>query len=143
MAHLERSLATLRIIGDDLVPEEISRLLGAVPTSAHVKGQQLSSGVNKRKSGGWRLDAKVTEPEDLDGQVAELLAQVTSDLSIWDDLTTRFRVDLFCGWFMGSENEGVEVSPKTLLAIGQRGIKLSLDIYGPETSADHKVMSQT
>ena len=44
---------------------------------------------------------------------------------------------------MGSENEGVEVSPKTLLAIGQRGIKLSLDIYGPETSADHKVMSQT
>lgn len=27
MVHLERSVATLRIMGDELVPEEISRLL--------------------------------------------------------------------------------------------------------------------
>lgn len=38
MVHLERSVATLRIMGDELVPEEISRLLSAMPTSAHVKG---------------------------------------------------------------------------------------------------------
>lgn len=133
MAHLERSVATLRIMGDELFPEEISRLLGAVPTSAYAKGHQFRSEASERivtrKSGIWRLMAKQTQPEDLDGQVAELLGQVTSNLSVWGNLTARFRVDLFCGWFMGSANEGVQISSETLLALGQRGIMLSFDIY--------------
>ncbi|MEF9963573.1 MAG: DUF4279 domain-containing protein [Comamonas sp.] len=133
MAHLERSVATLRIMGDELLPEEISRLLGAVPTSAYAKGHQFRSEASERivtrKSGIWRLMAKQTQPEDLDGQVAELLGQVTSNLSVWGNLTARFRVDLFCGWFMGSANEGVQISSETLFALGQRGIMLSFDIY--------------
>ncbi|WP_420884417.1 DUF4279 domain-containing protein [Alcaligenes phenolicus] len=88
-------------MGDELVPEEISRLLRAMPTSAHVKGQQLPSSpsgrIGTKKSGMWCLRAKETEPEDLDGQVSELLGQVTSDLAVWGDIVTRFRVDLFCG----------------------------------------------
>ena len=142
MAHLQRSLATLRIMGDELVPAEISKLLGAVPTSAYAKGHQLSSGVT-RKSGIWRLRAKASEPEDLDGQVSELLVQVTSDLSVWSEITTRFRVDLFCGWFMGSGNEGVAILPRTMVALGQRGITLSLDIYGPEPLDDLSGVPQT
>lgn len=138
MACLERSVATLRIIGDELVPEEISRLLSAVPTSAHAKGHQFLSGpsgrVVTRNSGVWRLSAKEAKPEDLDGQVFELLGQVTSELSVWSDIAHRFRVDLFCGWFMGSGNEGVAISSETMLALGQRGIQLSLDIYGPDAS---------
>lgn len=90
----------------------------------------------------WRLRAKEAEPEDLDGQVSELLGQVTSDLSVWGDIATRFRVDLFCGWFMGSGNEGVKISPETMLALGQRGIMLSLDIYERDASDAHKGMPQ-
>jgi len=138
MAHLERSVATLRIMGDELVPDEISKLLSAVPTEAHRKGHQFPSGpsgrIVTRNSGMWRLSATETEPEDLDGQVSELLGQVTSDLSVWSDLATRFRIDLFCGWFMGSGNEGVAISPETMLALGKRSILLSLDIYGPEAT---------
>lgn len=89
----------------------------------------------------WRLRAKETEPENLDGQVSELLGQVTSDLSVWSDIATRFRVDLFCGWFMGSGNEGVEISPETMIALGQRGIQLSLDIYGHEASDGHRTVT--
>jgi hypothetical protein len=90
----------------------------------------------------WRLSAREAEPENLDGQVSELLGQVTSDLSVWSDIATRFRVDLFCGWFMGSGNEGVAISPATMLALGQRGIQLSLDIYGPETTNSGEAVSQ-
>lgn len=140
MAHLERSVATLRIMGDELVPEEISRLLSAVPTSSHAKGHQFLSGpsrrVHKRNSGSWRLSAEETKPEDVDGQVSELLGQVTSDLSVWSYLANRFRVDLFCGWFMRSGNEGLAISPKTMLALGQRSIQLELDIYGPYATDD-------
>lgn len=138
MAQLERSVATLRIGGDELVPEEISRLLRAVPTSAHAKGQQVPSSPSGRiftkPSGLWRLRAKDAELEDVDGQICELLGKVTRDLSVWNDIATRFSVDLFCGWFMRSGNEGVVISPQTMLALAQRGIQLSLDIYGPVPS---------
>ncbi|RYH57428.1 MAG: DUF4279 domain-containing protein [Alcaligenaceae bacterium] len=136
MAHLSRSVATLRIMGDELLPEEVSRLLGAEPTSGHAKGQHLSTGPSgrtlTRNSGMWRLCATETKPENLDHQVSELLGQVTSDLSVWSGIAARFRVDLFCGWFMDSGNEGVAISPATMVALGQRGIQLSVDIYGPE-----------
>lgn len=102
MAHLARSVASLRIAGDDLVPEEVSLLLGAQPTHAQRKGQELQSknGVRIATFGHWRLHAKETEPENLDAQVAEILGQLTSSADVWQNLTARYRVDLFCGWFM-------------------------------------------
>ena len=134
MAHLARAVASLRIFGDDLQPEAISRLLGCEPTMAWPKGhvQVGNSGRELvKKSGGWLLHASDSEPENVDGQVSELLARLTSDLGIWIGLAKRFQVDLFCGWFMEGSNEGVSVSTATMLALAERGIDLSLDIYGP------------
>ncbi|WP_234082895.1 DUF4279 domain-containing protein [Azonexus sp. R2A61] len=137
MAHLARSVASLRIAGDELVPEEVSLLLGAQPTHAQRKGQELPSkaGVRIASFGHWRLHAIETEPENLDAQVAEILGQLTSNLDVWQSLTSRYRVDLFCGWFMEGSNEGVCISPLTLQALGERGIELGLDIYAPDTNA--------
>lgn len=137
MAHLARSVASLRIAGDDLVPEEVSLLLGAQPTHAQRKGQELQSknGVRIATFGHWRLHAKETEPENLDAQVAEILGQLTSSANVWQNLTARYSVDLFCGWFMEGTNEGVSISPLTLQALGERGIKLDLDIYAPSPNA--------
>lgn len=136
MAHLQRAVASLRIAGDDLVPDEVSKLLGATPSLARTKGQRISLNFGRSRTarfGQWHLQASDTEPEDLDGQVAELLDQLTGDLRVWSDLARRFQVDLFCGWFLGESNEGVVISSATLKALGERGIELGLDIYGPGT----------
>jgi hypothetical protein len=139
MAQLNRAVATLRVMGDDLIPNEVSVLLGAQPTAAQVKGQEIptksASGFRIARSGLWRLRTVDTSPEDVDGQVNELLSKLTSDLAVWRDLSRRFRIDLFCGWFMSSSNEGLNISPQTLQALGERGIELALDIYGPDTAA--------
>lgn len=132
MAAFDHSLVTLRFFGDDLLPEEVSALLGATPTAAHHKGQQLTGSqpdaVRIARTGSWRLGAARREPEDLEAQIFEILDQLTSDLSAWQSLAP-FRPDLFCGLFMGSGNDGVSLSPRALLALGQRGIELGLDIY--------------
>ena len=39
------------------------------------------------------------------------------------------------GWFMKESNEGVDIKPSTLAALGSRGIALALDIYAPESDA--------
>jgi len=132
MSAFDHSLVTLRFFGDGLLPEEVSALLGATPTASHHKGQELAgshSGVVRiARTGSWRMAAMRREPEDLEAQIFEILDQLTGDLAVWQALA-RFRPDLFCGLFMGSSNDGVSLSPRALLALGERGIELGLDIY--------------
>lgn len=128
----DHSLATLRFFGDELVPEEISGLLGASPTVSYQKGQELigsRTGIKRiTKTGCWRLSAADRKPEDLESQIFEILQQLTQDLSIWASLA-RFEPNIYCGLFMGNRNDRTWLSSAALLALGQRGIALGLEIY--------------
>ena len=145
MAILHRSAASLRIGGgDDLIPDELSKLLGASPTRSHRKGEvrQLPNGNSHAwHKGLWSLHATDRTPEDVDGQIAETLDQLTDDLDVWNLLGQRFEIDLFCGWFMKETNEGVGISPKTMAALAARGIELAMDIYAPRNDSPEPASS--
>ena len=133
MGSLDRSVATLRIFGDDLIPEDVSKLLGAEPSKSFRKGAEevgiVTGNIRIHKTGSWRLSVERRNPEDLDAQIFEILNQLSQDLSIWHGLCSSYKIDLFCGIFMASGNDGLTLSPDALLALGSRGIKLELDIY--------------
>ena len=133
MTELARSSASLRFFGDDLLPEEVSALLGTTPTAFAIKGGQSQPNAGGRtftaRTGSWRLDVVDRMPGDLDGQIAELLGKLTPDLAVWRRLAERFRADVFCGLFLGEDNEGISLAPGTLQALGERGILLDLDVY--------------
>jgi hypothetical protein len=135
VAHLHKSAAGLRISGDALVPDEISKLLGAAPTYFRIKGETWRDEKTGReyvaKAGQWYLDAADRQPEDLDGQVAEILGKLTKNLDVWRTICRTYKVDLFCGWFMQGGDEGVSISPGTMAALAERGIELGVCIYGP------------
>ena len=131
MAAIAKSVASLRIFGDDLNPEEISRLLDAQPTASSQKGEVGARGATAKRSS-WRLRVADRTPGDLNRQVTELLEGLTSDPEVWATLTARYRVDLFCGLFMEEGNEGFTLSAPALKALGDRGIELALDIYAPD-----------
>lgn len=132
MGALDHSVATLRLFGDDLVPEEITSLLGCAPSEAHLKGEVIASrsGEDSRiaRAGSWKLRASRREPEDLEGQIFEVLDALSSDQHVWRALA-RFEPHFFCGLFMASGNDGTSLSAKALLALAQRGIGIGLDIY--------------
>lgn len=134
VAHLARAVATLRIAGEDLVPSDVSASLGCEPTEGWAKGDALASHVTTRAArfGMWMLRADKTEPADLDAQVTAILSRLTTDESVWAGLRAEFDVNLFCGWFMEDGNEGVSIEPDTLAALGTRGIRLDIDLYGAD-----------
>ena len=134
MAAIARTLASLRIIGDDLDPNEITKMLGAAPTQAARMGERRAGKSGREivaRTGSWRLEAAEREPGDLDAQLREIFAQVTSDLAVWSELRRHFRCDLFCGLFLDDGNESLDLEPETLGLIAARGLRLCLDIYGP------------
>jgi len=140
MPQLHESRAGLRISGDTLVPQEVSGLLGISPTSGKLKGEAWIGKSSGRKyvakTGAWHLDADVCKPGDLDRQVADILDKLTGDLDVWRELTRKFRVDLFCGWFMDGTDEGLSISPRTMAALAERGIELGICLYAPSSSDD-------
>lgn len=133
MAHVKKSVVCLRIAGDDLIPDEITKLLGATPSLIQIKGEKIvgrkTGHVRYAKMGMWRLRASDREPEDMNGQIREILDQATSDLTIWRGIRERYHIDLFCGLFLGGSNEGMTLLPRSLTALGERGIEMGLDMY--------------
>jgi hypothetical protein len=87
--------------------------------------------VRAARTGQWHLQAARKEPEDLSGQIDELLGKLTGDMQAWATIRETCRIDLFVGLFMNSGNNGLSVSPSHLLALGERGIELGLDVYDP------------
>ena len=138
MGSLARSRATLRVFGDELQPEEITALLGAQPTTARFRGQRNEEGRGPPvwRTGSWRLSADDADPADPDRQVAQILDQLTADIAVWQSLGARFKIDMFCGWFMEDQSEGVSLSAHTLRSLGERGILLDLDLYGWDGAQD-------
>lgn len=133
MPNLHHSCAALRIAGDSLNPDAISRLLGCGPTLGHVK-DQIEPSKGKpivRETGAWQLGAAGRQPGNLDAHVAELFGRVNNDLSAWTRLSNEYRIELFCVYFMAEADDFVQASPKTLKVLGDRCIKLGLRIYSP------------
>ena len=135
MAAISLTKATLRIAGDDLLPEDITNSLGGFPTHEQTRGEELktpSGKIRVAEFGMWRLCATDQVPGDLDCQVSEILDQLTSNLDAWQELADNYKIDLFCGIFMENEMEGISLSPESLQKLGERNILLDLDIYGPD-----------
>jgi Domain of unknown function (DUF4279) len=138
-----RSTATLRIMGDTIVPEAVTRLLGCKPTGAWRKGDvrygKPTGREDVRRFGMWMLRAEDRESEDLNAQVAEILDRLNADSNVWASLARQYNIDLPCGLFMQRWNEDVSLSPKTLAALGSRGLKLWIDLYNaPDDEAEDK-----
>lgn len=139
MPNLHHSCAALKIAGDSLSPDAISRLLGCSPTLGFVKGQiEPSKGKPiVRETGGWHLDAAGQQPGNLDAHVAELFGRVNNALSAWATLSSEYNIDLFCVYFTGEANEVVQASAEALKILGDRGVTLGVRIYSPGEKDDN------
>lgn len=139
MPIAEKSLVTFRLIGDDLCPHEVTRLLGCAPDVAYAKGDVhvgKATGLPRtRRIGCWQLRSRERVPEDLPGQIEELLSRLPEDPAAWATLRSRFEIHMFCGVFMSTSNDGVIFPAALLGALAARGIELQLDLYSPDSPA--------
>jgi len=130
--QVDESSATLRISGDDLDPDEITKLLEFPPTVARRKGDvrlgKRSMNEYTARTGQWHLETPRGEG-DLDNHIRWILDALCSDLEVWGSIGKKYEIDLFCGLFLHEWNQGTGICSELMLGLGERGIDLSLDIY--------------
>ena len=132
---MSRLSVSLRVMGDALEPDDITRLMCVEPKFAARKGEARKSaaGTTRQRSGIWTfgLETDVGDSWELDNGIVALLSRLPGDLVLWQQLRSTYRMDVFCGLFMGLENEGTGIRPETLELLASRGLTLNLDVYGP------------
>lgn len=138
---LQRASVTLLIHGDDLVPEELSAILGVQPEIGVRKGETFMgrgrpSTAVTAKTGKWIVGTGYREPPNVDEQIAELLDRLPKGADTWNDLTTRFDCYVTVGvWFTDdSWTGGLVLEPKTLGMLAERGLAIDFDMYAPGAS---------
>ena len=137
--HVPRLSVSVRIAGETLDPEEITRLMRVEPKFAAKKGARRRGGAGTviQRTGIWTYGLTENSAEwELDDAIVTLLNRLPADLNLWRDLARAHQMDMFCGLFMGSENQGTVLRPETLRLLADRVLSLGLDIYGPPPDED-------
>lgn len=128
-----KAFASLRLYGDELVPENISRLLRIEPSDSAAKGSQFTSRSGKTRTartGLWILSTEFhIESTNLEDHIEWLMDQMEPAGVIPTDLPGVSWGDVFCYWLSATGHGGPELSPDLLARLGKLRLKLGLDIY--------------
>jgi hypothetical protein len=116
--------------GDNLDPDEITRLLGASPTEAYHRGDAIPrrNHTFTANSGSWSISTE-RSTRDIEEQLTELFAKLNSDPEVWRSLTNRYEADLFCGVFLSWFGHGFSMSPSLHRLLADRNLLITFDIY--------------
>lgn len=129
---------TVRITSQDLVPEEVTEILGCEPDESQQKGKPLlrEDGSIKRipKFGAWELIARPKDTDEWDCCEAamELLRRLPSDTNKWLLLSKRYKICILFALSFESSNKEFSLSNEFLKYTGLRGIFAGFDIYHEE-----------
>ena len=129
---IDRVTVSLRVVGDDVDPHQVSEMLGVQPTFAARKGdRRLEAGREIiQRTGVWGFGfGGAPEEWTLADAISALIDRLPADLSVWGRLASSHRLDVFCGLQIGAWNQGFGLPPELLLRLAERRLELSVDVY--------------
>ncbi len=131
--EIDRVEVSLRISGDAVDPERITRMLGVEATFAARRGEAIDrEGVPVvQQTGIWIYALPASTEWELGDAIRTLLDRLPADPSLWESLAAEFDTDVFCGLFLAASNRGTELPLDTMALLVERRLPLGLDIYGP------------
>lgn len=128
--------ASLRIMGSDLDFAFLESSLGIAPDESHRRGDyptrssRAGSRIAPFREDRWALRSQAREEEPLDAHIESLIARLDLTLDIVKQIESRgWRIDIFAGVFGEGGNTGFDLSSATLECLGERGIRLRVDVY--------------
>jgi hypothetical protein len=121
---------SLTIRGDDLEPDETTRLLGAAPTDSCRRGDIPGRGRKSPAEWGMRNFSTQRSTDDIEKQLTDLFARLNGNKGIWDSTTQKYDADLFCGVFLSWFGHGFSMSPQLHRLLADRNLLITFDIYG-------------
>ena len=122
----------LAIYGEGLIPDEITALLGCQPTDSHIKGEKKGPRSPGYSTGAWFLKVRGEPPNTPEILTRKLLMMVPSSPEIWEQLKTRFDVQIRYGIHISGWNKGFGLPNDLIDRISVLRADVGFDIYSYE-----------
>ncbi|MBD2447943.1 DUF4279 domain-containing protein [Nostoc sp. FACHB-152] len=128
---VDKTSVCLAVYGEELNPDEISKILSCQPTKAHHRGvrQDSNSKYTPYKSGAWLLNVKRYAPITADELIIDLLSRVPTNSRLWQELSAIYDVQVRIGIHMKGWNKGFNLQGQTVQRISELGASMVFDIY--------------
>lgn len=120
---------SLSIYGEDLEPDEITLLLGVVPTSSHRRGDVRGPRGWPARMGAWFLECRGKPPNGPNELTKAVLDQVPGDPERWKSIKERFDIQMRYGVHLSGWNKGFDLSRELVARVAAIGATLSFDLY--------------
>lgn len=120
--------AHLRIFGDALDLDEITRTMGVQPTVAYRKGEQRGSRSPPYKHDMWMLSSDLPEERHLSEHIDLLWEKIKHRVEYLRGLKRVASVDVFLGFKSNIDHGGVEVPYTSLEMFTQLEVPFGLSI---------------
>ena len=126
--------ASFRIMGQDLDPSEITKLLNLHPDQSHRCGDPNMSKSGRRYAdyteGLWALDSSVDETHAIDEHLEALVTKLWNHRALLQEFRKRsYKMDILIGIFGIDDNMGLVLKHTLLRRVMQLGVDLDLDLY--------------
>ena len=134
--NVPRLRLSLRIEGDTLDPDFLTQQLGVTPSFTATKGAPDARGGRNapHETGIWTYRLEVPPDTELGDAIGMLLNVLPDDTTLWEELASTFRLQVFVGVFLQADNQSTLLDAEVLAALGRRGWTISFDLYGPFAS---------
>ena len=126
---------SLLVSGDNLDPDEVTRLLGIKPDVAHRSDSSASTGSKSRRSMGsqgmWEICLRYEETceADLETAINVVLNRVNVTTALWQEVVGKAEARIFVGLTLDSYNRGFRISSNLLRRVADLGVHLDFNIY--------------
>lgn len=129
---IDRLEIELRVTGDELDPERITRMLGVNPTRAARKGEEVDVGgvPVAQRTGTWSYALPASPEWELGDAIDTLLEQLPHDPALWESLAGWATVAVVCGLYIHGVDRVAALAPDTLARLAERRLALCLQIRG-------------
>jgi uncharacterized protein DUF4279 len=129
---IDRLEIELRVTGDELDPERITRMLGVNPTRAARKGEEVDVGgvPVAQRTGTWSYALPASPEWELGDAIDTLLEQLPHDPALWESLAGWATVAVVCGLYIHGVDRVATLAPDTLARLAERRLALCLQIRG-------------
>lgn len=104
----------LRIYGDEVPLDQLTRTLGLQPSDQHRKGDRRSPGATPWEHDMWSYRPPVDQVRPPSEHISALWDAIRPNIEYLRSLRPRLTVNVFCGYRSNCDHAGFEVEPRCL-----------------------------
>ncbi len=122
--------AALTLTGFDCDPEEITKILGILPTKTWIVGDLIGRTILHRKENAWVLKSQLQKNADLESHIKDVLARLQPSWQKVVELCSKYDSEISCVIYsVESQGEAIHFDKEILKSVFELNAEIDVDYY--------------